>query len=129
MNEFVYYLVNHNADLSIEVDWRIRNAWCSSRKYVTFELYDRPSASPQAQSMDANKSQGTRDNAVCGCVIRGARAPATTTRCAEPTIAPRLTSSVDMRTITPTTRCLIWTRLSTREMRASRRFCAGGGSC
>ena len=35
--------VNHNADLSIEVDRRIRNAWCSFRKY-TLELYDRPSA-------------------------------------------------------------------------------------
>ena len=36
--------MNHNADLSIEVDRRIRNAsWCSFRKY-TLELYDRPSA-------------------------------------------------------------------------------------
>ena len=45
MNEFVDLggNVNHNADLSIEVDRRIRNAWCSFRKY-TFELYDRPSA-------------------------------------------------------------------------------------
>ena len=44
-NEFVYLEgnVNHNADLSIEVDRRIRNAWCSFRKY-TLELYDRPSA-------------------------------------------------------------------------------------
>ena len=44
-NEFVYLggNVNHNADLSIEVDRRIRNAWCSFRKY-TLELYDRPSA-------------------------------------------------------------------------------------
>ena len=43
--EFVYLggNVNHNADLSIEVDRRIRNAWCSFRKY-TLELYDRPSA-------------------------------------------------------------------------------------
>ena len=32
-----------NADLSIEVDRRIRNAWCSFWKY-TLELYDRPSA-------------------------------------------------------------------------------------
>ena len=33
-NEFVYLGgdVNHNADLSIEVDRRIRNAWCSFRK-------------------------------------------------------------------------------------------------
>ena len=44
-NEFVYLGgdVNHNADLSIDVDRRIRNAWYSFRKY-TLELYDRPSA-------------------------------------------------------------------------------------
>ena len=44
-NEFLYLgvNVNHNVDLSIEVDRRIRNAWCSFRKY-TLELYDRPSA-------------------------------------------------------------------------------------
>ena len=43
-NEVVYLggNVNYNADLSIEVDRRIRNAWCSFRKYV-LELYDRPS--------------------------------------------------------------------------------------
>ena len=35
--------VNHRADLSIEVDQRIRNAWHSFRKY-TPELYDRPRA-------------------------------------------------------------------------------------
>ena len=46
-NEFVYHggNVNHNVDLSIEVDRRIRNAWCSFWKY-TLELYDRPSAPP-----------------------------------------------------------------------------------
>ena len=44
-NEFVYLggNVDYNADLSIEVDRRIRNAWCNFRKY-TLELYDRPSA-------------------------------------------------------------------------------------
>ena len=44
-NEFVYPggNVNQNPDLSIEVDRRVRNAWCSFRKY-TLELYDRPSA-------------------------------------------------------------------------------------
>ena len=31
--------VNHNTDLSIEVDRRIRNAWCSFRRY-TLELYN-----------------------------------------------------------------------------------------
>ena len=41
-NEFVYLgrNVNHNADLSIEVDRRIRNAWFS----YTLELYSRRSA-------------------------------------------------------------------------------------
>ena len=44
-NEFLYLggNVDHNADLSIEVDRRIRNAWCSFRKY-TLELYGQPSA-------------------------------------------------------------------------------------
>ena len=44
-NDFVYLEgnVNHNADLSIEIDRRIRNAWCNFRKY-TLELYDRLSA-------------------------------------------------------------------------------------
>ena len=44
-HEFVYLggNVNQNADLSIEVDRRVRNAWYSFRKY-TLELYDRPSA-------------------------------------------------------------------------------------
>ena len=44
-NRFVYLGgdINHNAYLSIEVDWRIRNAWCSFREY-TLELYDRPRA-------------------------------------------------------------------------------------
>ena len=44
-NEFVYLggNVNHHADLSIEVNRCIRNAWCSFRKY-TLKLYDRQSA-------------------------------------------------------------------------------------
>ena len=45
MNELVYLggNVNHNADRSIEVNRRIRHAWCSFQTY-TLELYDRPSA-------------------------------------------------------------------------------------
>ena len=45
MNEFEYLggNVNPNADLFIEVNQQIRNAWCSFRKH-TLELYDRPSA-------------------------------------------------------------------------------------
>ena len=35
--------VNHNVDLSIEVNRRTRNVWCSFRKY-TLELYDQLSA-------------------------------------------------------------------------------------
>ena len=44
-NNFVYLggIVNHNADLSIEFGRRVRNAWCSFRKY-TLERHDRPSA-------------------------------------------------------------------------------------
>ena len=44
-NEFVYLrgTANYDADLSIEVDRRKRNAWCSFRKYA-LELYDRLSA-------------------------------------------------------------------------------------
>ena len=44
-NEFVCLggNVKQNADLSTEVDRRVRSAWCSFRKY-TLELYDRPSA-------------------------------------------------------------------------------------
>ena len=44
-NEFVYLgeSVNHNADLFIEIDRRIRNSWCSFRKY-TLKLSDRPGA-------------------------------------------------------------------------------------
>ena len=44
-NDFVYLggNVGHNVDLCIEVNRRIRNAWCSFRKY-TLGLYDRPSA-------------------------------------------------------------------------------------
>ena len=45
-NTFVYLRGNvnhHNADLSIEIGRRVRNAWCSFRKY-TLELHDRPSA-------------------------------------------------------------------------------------
>ena len=43
--KFVYLggNVNHNADLSNEIDRRVHKAWCSFRKY-TLDLSDRPSA-------------------------------------------------------------------------------------
>ena len=45
-NELIYLggNVNHNPDLSLEVNRRIRNAWCNFQKYF-LELYNRPSAS------------------------------------------------------------------------------------
>ena len=63
-NECVYLgeSVHHNADLSIQVDRRIRNAWCSFRKVYPRTV--RPTGrSPRAQNPDA-KSQGPGDNAV-----------------------------------------------------------------
>ena len=84
-NEFAYLggNVNHNnTDLSIEIDRRIRNAWYTFRKY-TLELYDRPSAPLElrTQMLRAevlyNAGRLHHD---------GARARATTTRCAEHTV-------------------------------------------
>ena len=74
-NEFVYLggNVNHSSDLSTEVDRRIRNAWCSFRKY-TLELYDQPRRSPRTQNPDA-KSRGSRDNAVRLRHVEPARVP------------------------------------------------------
>ena len=83
-NGFVYLgeNVNHNADLSIKVDRRIRNAWCSFRKY-TLELYDRPSAASRSKP-GCSEPRYLRQR--CTAASRGARARTTTTRCAEPTI-------------------------------------------
>ena len=76
--EFVYLgvNVNHNADLSIEVDRRICNAWYSFRKY-TLELYDRPSAllEPKIRMLRAEAL-----GKYCTSASRGACARATTTR-------------------------------------------------
>ena len=85
-NEFVYLggNVNHNADLSVEVDRRIRNAWCSFRKY-TLELYDRPSA-PLELKIRMLRAE-VLETMLYGCVTWSPRACHydTTTRCAEPT--------------------------------------------
>ena len=85
-NEFVYLggTVNHNADLSVEVDRRIRNAWCSFRKY-TLELYDRPSA-PLELKIRMLRAE-VLETMLYGCVTWSPRACHydTTTRCAEPT--------------------------------------------
>ena len=75
-NEVVYLGgdVNHNADLSIEVDRRIRNAWCSFRKYA-LELYDRPSASFELKIRMLRAEVPTRDNAVRLRHVEPARVP------------------------------------------------------
>ena len=72
-NEFVYLggNVNHNADVSIEVNRRICNPWCSFRKY-TLKLYDRPSAPLE---LKIRMLGGTRDNAVLLCHVEPARVP------------------------------------------------------
>ena len=74
-NEFVYLggNVNHNADPSIEVDRRVRNAWYSFRRY-TLEHVRPTERSPRAQNPDA-KSRGTRANAVRLCHMEPARVP------------------------------------------------------
>ena len=73
-NKLVYLgrNVNHNADLSIEVDRYTPNAWCSIPKY-TLKLYD-PLRLPSSSNPDA-KSRGTRDNAVRLCHVEPARVP------------------------------------------------------
>ena len=72
-NEFVYLggNINHNADLSIEVDRRIRNAWCSFRKY-SLELYDRPSA-PLELKIRMLRAE-VLETMMCGCVTLCPRA-------------------------------------------------------
>ena len=72
-NEFVYLGgdVNHNADLSIKANRRIRNAWCSFRKY-TLELYDRPRA-PLEQKIRMLRAE-VLDTLQYGCVTWSPRA-------------------------------------------------------
>ena len=72
-NEFVYLggNINHNADLSIEVDRRMRNAWCSLRKYA-LELYDRPSA-PLKLKIRMLRAE-VLETMLYGCVTRSPRA-------------------------------------------------------
>ena len=126
-NEFVHLgeNVNQNADLSIEVDRRVRNAWCSFRKY-TLKLYDQPSA-PLELKIRMIRAE-VLETMLYGCVTWSSRA------CHYDTLRRALhrflTRCIDGEsTIAPTTRFPIWTRLSRREVRASRRLHAGGGSC
>ena len=80
-NSFVDF--GGNVDLFIEVDQRMRNAWCSFRKY-TLKLYNRPSASLKFKIRMLRAVDLRQRCAVASC---GARARATTTRFAELTTA------------------------------------------
>ena len=87
-NEFVYLggNINHIAELSIKVNQRIRNAWCSFRKY-SLELYDQPSA---LLELKLRMLRAKVLETMLSTTSRGARMRATTTRCAEPTTASKL---------------------------------------
>ena len=72
-NEFLYLggEMNHNADLSIKVDWRIRIAWWSFRKY-TLELYGRPSAPLELKTRMLRAE--VLETMLYGCVLWSPRA-------------------------------------------------------
>ena len=108
-NEFIYLggKVSHTADLSIGVDRRVRNAWCSFQKY-TLELYDRPRA-PFEVKIGMLRAW-VLETMLYGCIMRRPRA-CHSTRCAEPTTGPLHAASVGESTIAPTARFPIWTRL------------------
>ena len=120
-NELVYLggNINHNADLSIEVDRCVRNACGSFQKY-TLELHDRPSA-PLELKMRMLRAE-VLEIMLYGCVMWSPRARHYGTL---PRAHHRLL-----------TRCIGWRKhiradhpISRQEVRASRRLYAGGGSC
>ena len=119
-NEFVYLggNVNHNAELSIEVDRRIRNAWRSSRKY-TLELFDRLGA-PLELKIRMLRAE-VLETMLYSCTTWNSRA------CHYDTLRRAhhrfLTCCISGEsTIAPTTRFPTRTRFSRREVRASRRL-------
>ena len=66
-------------------------------------------------STPSNCTTEPRYSKKCCCTVasRGARARATTTRCAEPTKGSWLAASIGESTIAPTTRFPIWTPIKT----------------
>ena len=127
-NGFVYLggNLNHNADLSIEVDRRIHIAQCSFRKY-TLELYDRPSA-PLELNIRMLRAE-VLETMLYGCITWSPRACHNDTlRRTHHRLLTRCIGWLNYN-IAPTTRFPIWTRLSRREVKASSRLYAGGGSC
>ena len=127
-NEFVYLggNVNHNADLFIEVDRRVRNAWCSFRMY-TLELYGRPGA-PLELKIRMLRAE-VLETMLYDCVTWIPRA------CHYDTLRRAHHKFL--------TRCIGWrkhnradhptsyldTLIIMREVKTSRRLYAGGGSC
>ena len=71
-NEFVYLEgnVNRNAGLSIKIDRRIRNAWCSFWKHIL--KYDRPSAPLELKTRVLRAE--VLETILYGCVTRSSRA-------------------------------------------------------
>ena len=120
-NKFIYLegSINHHADLSIEVNRRIRNAWCSFRKY-TLELYDRPSAPLELKTRMLRAE--VLEIMLYDCVTWSPRA------CHAAPSPSQVIGSLHRLAIATTTRFPIGTRLSRREVRASRRLYAESGS-
>ena len=128
-NELVYFggNANHNADLSIEVHRRIRNALCSFQKY-TLGLYNRSSVSLELKICMLRVE--VFETKLYGCVTWGPRA------CHYGMM--RRAHHIFL------TRCIGWRKknhadhpiaflemlIKTRQqVGASRRLCAGSGSC
>ena len=113
------------ADLYIEVNRRIRNAWCSFRKY-TLELYDRPN-SPLELKIRMLRTE-VLETMLYGCV----------------TWSPHTCHYDTLRRVHHSflTRCIGWRKSNRTDRPISyldtliktgsepwRRLCAGGGSC
>ena len=126
-NEFVNLgeNVNHNADLSIEVNRRIRHAWCTFRKH-TVEVYDRPSAPLESKFGCSEPSYSIQ---CCTAASRGAHARPLRHAASRPA---QLTDSLHRLAKEQSRRppdFLSGQCLSRREVKASRRLYAGGRSC
>ena len=126
-NEFAYLggNVNQNVDLFIEVERRVRNAWCSFRKY-TLELYGRPSA-PLELKIRMLRAE------VLEAMLYG-WVPWSPRTCHYDTLRRAhhrfLTRCIGWRKHNRADHPFpIWTRFSRREVRSSRRLYAEGGSC